>query len=106
MRIRIAMVMAVLAAALLLPGLARAEDGQGTGTEVVVATVTGFSDGNGVPISASTNGFSDGNGAPTLGSEDGVSDGSSGVAAETTAGDATAGGMDVGSDFGMSDGNG
>jgi hypothetical protein len=105
-RIPIAMVMAVLAAALLLPGLARAEDGQGTGTEVVVATVTGFSDGNGVPISASTNGFADGNGAPTVGSGDGVSDGNSGVAVGTTAGDTAAGTTDVGSDFGMSDGNG
>jgi hypothetical protein len=70
MRLRIAVVMAVLAAALLLPGLARAEGDQGTPTDVVAAAVTGFSDGNGVPVSGSTAGgsvtanfgMSDGNG--------------------------------------------
>jgi hypothetical protein len=105
MRFRIAIVMAVLAAALLLPGLARADDGQGTGTDVVAATVTGFSDGNGVPISTSTNGFADGNGTPTVGTTDGFSDGNGG--ATTGAADATT--ADAGtatSSFGMSDGNG
>ena len=48
MRLRIAIVLAVLAAALLLPGFARAESGQGTSTEVA-ATVNGFADGNGTP---------------------------------------------------------
>jgi hypothetical protein len=99
MRFRIAIVMAVLAAALLIPGLARAEDG--TGTDVAVATVTGFSDGNGVPVSTSTNGFADGNGAPTVGSSDG-SDG----AATGSADPATADAGTATSDFGMSDGNG
>lgn len=105
MRLRIAIVMAVLAAALLLPGLARAEDGQGTGTDAVVATVTGFSDGNGVPISGSTNGFADGNGAPTVGSTDGSSDGNDGAGTGATNGSAADGGT-AAADFGMSDGNG
>jgi hypothetical protein len=105
-RIRIAMVMAVLAAALLLPGFARAEDDQGTGTEVVVATVAGFSDGNDVLISASTNGFADGNGAPTPASADGFSDGNGGAVAGATAGDTVDSGTDGRSGFGMSDGNG
>jgi len=120
-RIRIAMVMAVLAAALLLPGFARAEDDQGTGTEVVVATVAGFSDGtdvlisasangfadgNGAPIPASADGFSDGNGAPTPGSADGFSDGNGGAAAGATAGDTVDSGTNDRSGFGMSDGNG
>jgi hypothetical protein len=100
-RIRIAVVMAVLAAALLLPGLARAEGGQGTPTDAVAVTVTGFSDGNGVPIAVSINGFADGNGAPTVGSADGFSDGNSGA----VTGSVDDGGV-VTADFGMSDGNG
>ena len=100
MRLRIAVITAVLAAALLLPGLARAEGGQVTPTDAVAATVTGFSDGNGVPVSVSTNGFADGNGVPIVGSADGFSDGNSGATTGATgAGGATA-------DFGMSDGNG
>jgi len=99
-RLRIAVVMAVLAAALLLHGLARAEGDQGTPTGAVAATVTGFSDGNGVPIAVWINGFSDGNGAPTVGSADGFSDGNSG--AVTVSAD---GGV-VAANFGMSDGNG
>src|SRR4029079_252851 len=85
MRLRIAVVAAVLAAALLLPGLARAEGAQATPTDVVAAAVTGVSDGNGVPVSGSTNGFADGNGVPT-GSVDGFSDGNSGAATGATAG--------------------
>jgi hypothetical protein len=105
-RLRIDVVMAVLAAALLLPGLARAEDGAGTPTGAVAATVTGFSDGNGVPISVSTNGFADGNGAPTVGSTDGFSDGNDGAVTGTAAGSSASDSGSVAADFGMSDGNG
>jgi hypothetical protein len=104
-RFRIAIVVAILAAVLLLPGLARAEDGPGTGANVAVATVTGFSDGNGVPISGSANGFADGNGAPTVGSTDGFSDGNDGAATGSATGTADGAGTAT-SDFGMSDGNG
>jgi hypothetical protein len=75
MRFRIALVVAVLAAALLLPGLARAADGQGTATDAALLTTNGFSDGNGGAIVGSTNGFSDGNGGAVVWATFGMSDG-------------------------------